>query len=203
MSTRSRSDGEVLLIRHGETDWSLTGRHTGNTDLPLTARGELEARALAPLLANRQFDLVLVSPLKRAQRTCDLAGLARDMSIEPDLREWDYGAYEGLTSDEIHRDVPDWLVFRDGCPQGESPEQVGVRAPYLLINLTFSSLYWLDCYGIGGVVGQSTRFEDSLPTELVQVVDGMEHKSPAGVCKGCLQPVSSLSGCQASSRRSC
>ncbi|CAK6689825.1 histidine phosphatase family protein [Synechococcus sp. CBW1107] len=128
MSTRSRSDVDVLLIRHGETDWSLTGRHTGNTDLPLTARGELEASALAPLLANRQFDLVLVSPLKRAQRTCDLAGLARDMSIEPDLREWDYGAYEGLRSDEIHRDVPDWLVFRDGCPQGESPEQVGVRA---------------------------------------------------------------------------
>lgn len=128
MSTRSLSDGEVLLIRHGETDWSLTGRHTGNTDLPLTARGELEALTLAPLLAGWQFDLVLVSPLKRAQSTCDLAGLAGDRSIEPDLREWDYGAYEGLTSDEIHRDVPDWLVFRDGCPHGESPEQVGVRA---------------------------------------------------------------------------
>jgi probable phosphoglycerate mutase len=118
---------EVVLIRHGETAWSLSGQHTGSTDIPLTEKGEAAARGLAPLLAARPFSLVLCSPLQRARRTCELAGLAAEAGFEPDLVEWDYGAYEGLTSTEIERDRPGWMVFRDGCPDGESPAQVGER----------------------------------------------------------------------------
>lgn len=118
---------EVVLIRHGETEWSLSGQHTGKTDIPLTARGEAAARSLAPLLAGSPFSLVLCSPLQRARRTCELAGLAAQARLEPDLVEWNYGAYEGLTSTAIERDRPGWMVFRDGCPDGESPAQVGER----------------------------------------------------------------------------
>lgn len=118
---------EVVLIRHGETAWSLSGQHTGSTDIPLTPRGEEAARGLAPLLAASPFSLVLSSPLQRARRTGELAGLAAQASLEPDLVEWNYGAYEGLTSTEIERDRPGWMVFRDGCPDGESPAQVGER----------------------------------------------------------------------------
>lgn len=128
MATRSLSAGEVLLIRHGETEWSLLGRHTGNTDIPLTANGEQAARALAPLLAGLGVELVLVSPLQRAFHTCQLAGLAEGATVDPDLREWNYGAYEGLTSAQIQREAPGWMVFRDGCPEGESPAQIGARA---------------------------------------------------------------------------
>jgi probable phosphoglycerate mutase len=117
----------VVLIRHGETAWSLSGQHTGSTDIPLTERGEAAARGLAPLLAASPFSLVLSSPLQRARRTCELAGLAVQAVLEPDLVEWDYGAYEGLTSTEIERDRPGWMVFRDGCPDGETPAQVGER----------------------------------------------------------------------------
>lgn len=127
MTTRSLSAGEVVLIRHGETEWSLSGRHTGNTDIPLTTKGEQEAQALAPLLADLGVELVLVSPLQRARRTCELAGLAEGARVEPDLREWNYGAYEGLTSEQIQREAPGWMVFRDGCPEGESPAQIGAR----------------------------------------------------------------------------
>ena len=127
MTTRSLSAGEVVLIRHGETEWSLYGRHTGNTDIPLTTKGEQEAQALAPLLADLGVELVLVSPLQRARRTCELAGLAEGARVEPDLREWNYGAYEGLTSEQIQREAPGWMVFRDGCPEGESPAQIGAR----------------------------------------------------------------------------
>ncbi|MBE9153689.1 histidine phosphatase family protein [Cyanobium sp. LEGE 06113] len=119
---------EVLLVRHGETAWSLSGQHTGRTDLPLSARGEAEARQLQPALAARPFALVLCSPLQRARQTCALAGLAERAVIDPDLREWDYGRYEGLTTDQIHAEAPDWLVFRHGCPEGESPGQVARRA---------------------------------------------------------------------------
>ena len=127
MTTRSLSAGEVVLILHGETEWSLSGRHTGNTDIPLTTKGEQEAQALAPLLADLGVELVLVSPLQRARRTCELAGLAEGARVEPDLREWNYGAYEGLTSEQIQREAPGWMVFRDGCPEGESPAQIGAR----------------------------------------------------------------------------
>jgi broad specificity phosphatase PhoE len=126
---------EVVLIRHGETAWSLSGQHTGSTDIPLTARGETAARGLAPLLAASPFSLVLSSPLQRARRTCELAGLAAQAGLEPDLVEWDYGAYEGLTSTEIQRDRPGWMVFRDGCPEGESPAQVGERVDRVIRRL--------------------------------------------------------------------
>ena len=119
--------GEVFLIRHGETQWSLSGQHTGSTDIPLTDHGEAEARRLAPVLADQDFSLVLCSPLQRARRTCELAGLSEQASIDPDLAEWNYGSYEGLTSTAIRVLHPGWLVFRDGCPDGESPGQVGER----------------------------------------------------------------------------
>jgi broad specificity phosphatase PhoE len=119
--------GEVFLIRHGETEWSLSGQHTGSTDIPLTDHGEAVARLLAPVLADRDFSLVLCSPLQRARRTCELAGLGERASIEPDLAEWNYGSYEGLKPAAIREQHPDWLVFRDGCPEGESPAEVGER----------------------------------------------------------------------------
>ncbi len=127
MQNGPAATGEVILIRHGETAWSLSGQHTGSTDIPLTEHGEAVASRLAPVLADRDFSLVLCSPLQRARRTCELAGLGGQASIDPDLAEWNYGAYEGLTTSEIHAKHPDWLVFRDGCPDGESPAQVGER----------------------------------------------------------------------------
>jgi probable phosphoglycerate mutase len=118
----------VFAIRHGETEWSLNGRHTGTTDIPLTDNGRRLAELLRPALSRRTFALVLVSPLQRARETCELAGVAGRAIIDPDLVEWDYGQYEGLTPREIDRQAPGWLIFRDGCPGGESPEQVGARA---------------------------------------------------------------------------
>jgi len=118
---------EVFLIRHGETEWSLSGQHTGVTDLPLTDGGRRAARLLAPLLARTTFAMVLASPLQRARETCRLAGLADRMQVEPDLVEWNYGEYEGLTSEQIDRVAPGWLIFADGCPGGETPDQVGAR----------------------------------------------------------------------------
>jgi len=127
MQNGQQPPGEVFLIRHGETEWSLSGQHTGSTDIPLTDRGEAAARLLAPVLADRDFSLVLCSPLQRARRTCELAGLGGQASIDPDLAEWNYGSYEGLTPAAIREQHPGWLVFRDGCPDGESPAEVGER----------------------------------------------------------------------------
>jgi len=118
---------ELWLLRHGATAWAREGRHTSHTDLPLLPEGEAEARALAPLLAQQPFSAVLCSPLQRARRTCELAGLATGAQIEPDLCEWDYGAYEGITTAEIRRTVPDWTVFSHPCPGGESAQQVQQR----------------------------------------------------------------------------
>jgi broad specificity phosphatase PhoE len=118
----------VYLVRHGDTAWSKSGRHTGRTEIPLSEEGEVKARALAGRLAEVQFSHVLVSPRQRAQRTCELAGLGALAATDPELAEWDYGNFEGLRSDEIHRDHPDWNLFRDGCPGGESPAQVASRA---------------------------------------------------------------------------
>jgi broad specificity phosphatase PhoE len=118
----------VFVIRHGETEWSLNGRHTGTTDIPLTDNGRRLAELLRPALSGRAFALVLVSPLQRARETCELAGVAASAIIEPDLVEWDYGKYEGLTPEQIHEQAPGWLIFRDGCPGGETPDQVGTRA---------------------------------------------------------------------------
>ncbi len=126
---------QIYLIRHGETAWSLSGRHTGRTDVPLTARGELQAKQVGALLNALQFSQVLVSPLQRARRTCELAGYGQVMRVEPNLHEWDYGQYEGLTSEQIRAQYADWDVFRDGCPGGESPKQMGSRVDGVLSQL--------------------------------------------------------------------
>ena len=120
------------LIRHGETEWSLSGKHTGRTDLALTPRGEDQARALEPVLRGIAFDHVFTSPARRAQRTCALAGLGGPAEVEPDLTEWDYGDYEGRTSADIRQERPGWNVFRDGCPGGESGANVALRADQLI-----------------------------------------------------------------------
>jgi broad specificity phosphatase PhoE len=118
----------IYLARHGETAWSLSGQHTGRTDLPLTERGERNARALWERLRGMTFAKVFTSPLQRAMRTSELAGFGAVGEIDPDLVEWDYGQYEGRRTAEIHAERPDWQLFRDGCPGGESPDQVGARA---------------------------------------------------------------------------
>lgn len=122
----------LYLIRHGETAWSISGQHTGRTDLALTANGEDQARTLQRLLRAIQFDQVLTSPARRAQSTCALAGLGGSAEVEPDLAEWDYGDYEGRTSRDIRQDRPGWNVFRDGCPGGESVQAVTRRADRLI-----------------------------------------------------------------------
>jgi broad specificity phosphatase PhoE len=124
----SEAAAVVYLARHGETQWSLSGQHTGRTDLPLTQRGELNARALGERLRGHVFEKVFTSPLQRAARTCELAGFAAQRELDSDLVEWDYGRYEGRRTKEIHAERPDWQLFRDGCPGGEMPEQVGARA---------------------------------------------------------------------------
>ena len=118
----------VYMARHGETAWSLSGQHTGLTDLPLTPNGERNARRLGERLKGMTFQKVFTSPLQRAARTCELAGFGAVAEVDPDLVEWDYGQYEGLRSDEILAKRPDWQLFRDGAPGGESPAQVGERA---------------------------------------------------------------------------
>lgn len=125
----------VYLIRHGETAWSLSGRHTGRTEVPLTAHGEDAATALAAYLQPISFTHVLVSPRQRAWRTCELAGLNARAESEPDLAEWDYGDFEGKRSVDILQTHPGWNLFRDGCPNGETPEQISVRADRLLTRL--------------------------------------------------------------------
>ncbi len=118
----------VYLARHGETAWSLSGQHTGLTDLPLTDRGERNARRLVERLKGQSFNKVFTSPLQRAMKTCELAGFGPRAEIDRDLLEWNYGEYEGRRTEEIHAERPDWQLFRDGCPGGESPDQVGARA---------------------------------------------------------------------------
>jgi probable phosphoglycerate mutase len=120
--------GELWLIRHGETEWSLSGAHTGRTDLPLTHAGENNAARVGRLLAGHNFDLILTSPLQRARRTCELAGYGDRAVVEPNLAEWDYGSYEGRTTTQIQKERPGWSLFRDGVPGGETIEQVAARA---------------------------------------------------------------------------
>lgn len=125
----------LFLIRHGETDWSLSGRHTSTTDVPLTPHGTAIAGTLRTCLASLRFTCVLTSPSERARATCALAGLAAQAEVTPELSEWDYGDYEGKRTDDIHQQAPGWNVFRDGCPNGETPTQVAERADTLIARL--------------------------------------------------------------------
>ena len=118
----------IFLARHGETAWTISGQYTGRTDLPLTGRGERNAAQLGERLKGLTFDKVFCSPLQRARQTCELAGFGSVAAIDSNLLEWDYGQYEGLRSTELHASRPDWQLFRDGCPGGETPREVGARA---------------------------------------------------------------------------
>jgi broad specificity phosphatase PhoE len=130
--------GQALLVRHAETEWTISGQHTGRTDIPLTPRGREAAAALAPQLAKHDFDLVLVSPSTRARETCELCGLGDAAQVREDLLEWDYGDFEGLTSAEIHSAKPDWRLWRDGSPGGEQPAAVGARVDRVIAEIRSS-----------------------------------------------------------------
>ncbi len=126
---------EIVVVRHGETEWSAVGKHTSRTDLPLTEAGRARAAAVGSELRGLSFALVLSSPLRRARETCSLAGFDDLAVLDDDLREWDYGDFEGLTTPEIRAANPDWVLWRDGCPGGESPADVGERADRVLARL--------------------------------------------------------------------
>jgi broad specificity phosphatase PhoE len=142
---------EITLVRHGETEWSASGKHTGRRDIPLTAKGEDAARRLAERLRDKSFAAVWSSPSMRARRTAELAGFGAVAETKPDLAEWDYGAYEGLKTKEILLERPGWSLFRDGCPEGESVAEAGARADRMVaalraVNgdvLVFSSAHFL------------------------------------------------------------
>ena len=131
----SQTSRVLVLVRHGETEWTKSKQHTGRQDIPLTATGRKEAELLRHRLAAWPFARVLVSPLSRARDTCTLAGLGDRAEVRPDLMEWDYGAYEGRTRADILRERPEWNLWHDGCPQGETPEQVGARADRVLAEI--------------------------------------------------------------------
>ena len=129
-----------MLVRHGETEWSRSGRHTGRTDIPLTDHGRAQARAVGDALRGREFALVLTSPLARAAETCRLAGLGAQAGERDELLEWDYGAYEGRTTAEIREERPGWSLFRDGVPEGESVAEVGARADHVVAEVRFAGV---------------------------------------------------------------
>jgi probable phosphoglycerate mutase len=131
----SESLPQIYLVRHGQTAWSLSGQHTGRSDIPLTPAGEEQARRMGHRLAGESFSRVFCSPTQRARRTCELSGFAAAAEIDPDLAEWDYGDYEGLLSAEIHARQPNWLVFRDGSPHGESVADATARADRVVARL--------------------------------------------------------------------
>jgi broad specificity phosphatase PhoE len=125
----------IALVRHGQTEWSLSGQHTSRTDLPLLDEGRRRAAEIGTELAGVPFAVVLCSPLLRARETCELAGFGDRAVITDDIKEWDYGDYEGLTTPQIHEQRPDWNLWRDGCPGGEQPDDVGARADRVLARL--------------------------------------------------------------------
>jgi probable phosphoglycerate mutase len=181
---------EVTLVRHAETEWSRDGRHTGRTDVPLTDHGRAAARALAARLAARRFELVLVSPSRRARETCELCGLGGRAHVCEQLLEWDYGDYDGLTSAEIHAIRPDWVLWRDGCPGGESPAEVGARADAVIAELSdaagaaavFSHGHMLRVLGarwigLGPHEGARLGLSTAAMCEL-----GREHRTPILAC---------------------
>lgn len=169
----------VFAIRHGETDWSLNGRHTGRTDIPLTENGRRLARLLRPALTDRMFALVLTSPLQRARETCELAGVAAGAIVDPDLVEWNYGEYEGLTPRQIHEQAPDRYIFRDGCPGGETPEQVGARADRVLARAGAGQHFLLDT-GTLSVLGDYGGIP-ALQTWNASLVDSVSARTPSRV----------------------
>jgi broad specificity phosphatase PhoE len=191
----------VYLARHGETAWSLSGQHTGRTDLPLTAQGEANARALGERLRGMTFALVLTSPLQRARRTCELAGFGAVAAADPDLAEWNYGDYEGKRTAEILSTRPGWQLFRDGCPNGESAEDVGARADRAIARaraangdvLVFSSAHilrvlgarWLGLPPTGGryfVLGTASLsalgYEHDIGESVIKSWNDMRHLAP-------------------------
>jgi probable phosphoglycerate mutase len=188
----------VYLARHGETEWSLSGQHTGLTDLPLTERGERNARRLGKRLEGLAFAKVFTSPLQRAARTCDLAGFGAVAETDANLVEWNYGDYEGLRTAQIRELSPNWQLFRDGCPKGESPAQMGARADLTLGRvrqvtgnvLIFSSGHflrvlaarWLGLEPSGGrffmlrtASLSAFGFENSLAQPVIQFWDDISH----------------------------
>ena len=192
----------IYLARHGETAWSLSGQHTGRTDLPLTERGKANARALGARLSGLSFAKVFTSPLQRALRSCELAGFGEKAEAEPDLVEWDYGQYEGRRTAEILKERPDWHLFRDGCPGGETPDQVGARADRVINRiravqgdvLVFSSAHilrvlaarWLGLEAAGGryfVLGTATLsvlgYEHNLAEPVIRLWNDSHHLNKA------------------------
>jgi broad specificity phosphatase PhoE len=169
----------IYLARHGETVWSREGRHTGRTDLPLTPQGERNAQRLRERLAGLVFVKVLTSPLQRAKRTCELAGFGAVAEVDPDLVEWNYGDYEGIRTAEIRKKRPDWALFRDGCPNGESPADVGARADRVVARirgtegnvLIFSSGHFLRVFaarwlGLEPLIGKYLMLDTASLSEL-------------------------------------
>lgn len=146
---------QVIVVRHGETEWALSGRHTGRTDIALTETGEAAARLLAGRIPSIGFEAVFSSPSQRARRTCELAGFGAEVQIDDNLAEWDYGQYEGITTKEIQAQHPHWSVFRDGCPAGESVSDISARADAVIAKmqavggnvLIFSSSHFLRVLG--------------------------------------------------------
>jgi probable phosphoglycerate mutase len=188
----------VYLARHGETEWSASGRHTGLTDIPLTERGERNARRLGERLRGIVFGKVFTSPLRRAARTCELAGFGAAAEVDRDLLEWNYGHYEGRTTGEIRGERPDWQLFRDGCPGGESPAGVGARADRVVARvralkgntLLFSSGHflrvlaarWLDMepaagryFMLGTASLSALGYEHSLTEPVIRLWDENRH----------------------------
>jgi len=188
----------VYLARHGETAWTLSGQHTGLTDLPLTERGERNARRLEERLRGVTFAKVFTSPLQRATRTCELAGFGAVAEIDRDLLEWNYGEYEGRLTTDIHRERPDWQLFRDGCPGGESPKEVGTRADRAVKRmravggnvLVFSSAHFLRVFaarwlGLDAAFGKyfvlstasvsALGYEHNLSQPVIQLWDDTRH----------------------------
>jgi broad specificity phosphatase PhoE len=145
----------VCLIRHGETEWSLNGRHTGTTDIPLTENGRNVARQWKPVASQQTFALVMTSPLQRARETCELTGLGQQAEVDNDLREWNYGEYEGLTIKQIQAQRPSWMIFTDGCPKGESPDEIQARIDRVIKRVRaveddvalFAHGHFLRCFG--------------------------------------------------------
>jgi broad specificity phosphatase PhoE len=175
---KSEELGVIYMARHGETAWSRTGQHTGLTNLPLTEQGERNARRLGERLKGLTFAKVFTSPLRRALQSCELAGFGSVAEIDPDLVEWDYGEYEGRTTVEIHAERPDWSLFRDGCPGGESPQQVAARADRVASRLRTE---------IGDVLLFSSRhFMQALASHWIGV-------EPAAVAESLMLSTSSLS----------